>query len=686
MLSNPISSLKGVGASRTKLYNKLSIATVGDLLCHLPRDYEDRTTIHTIDELPLNENACFIATPFAPPREVRARGIKNMVKVRLVDATGVVDVTFFNQPFVKNTLLMGNYYLFYGKITGGLLKKECVSPNFHVIDVNTPTSELGEILPLYPKTEGLSQSQIRGNVKQAIEEYANEITDYLPKEIRDKYSLPDYKSALLSVHQPKDFETLNDAKSRLCFDEIFILSLCLLKMKGRREKIRTDKFIINDYLDDFYSALPFSLTGAQKRCIDDVRADIKKDIPMNRLVQGDVGCGKTMIAFAALYMMAKNSLQSALMAPTEILANQHFESLSRLKDTLDLRIEILTSSTPKKQKFEIKQMLLNGDIDVLIGTHSILQEDVIFKNLGLVVTDEQHRFGVSQRKTLADKGGNPHILVMSATPIPRSLSFVIYGDLDISIVDEMPPNRQKVATHIVMDNKREGMFGFLNKEIEQGRQVFIVCPLVSESEKVDLQAATVLVEELQQKIFPHLKVDCLFGKLKQKEKDEIMGKFIRNETQILVSTTVIEVGIDVPNATIMVIENAERFGLSQLHQLRGRVGRGKYKSYCFLMGQNAKATALERLKMMASTNDGFKIAQFDLETRGPGDFFGVRQHGLPLFKIADTLSNASVVAVAKECAEDILHDDFNLEKPANIGILKKCESFFALSNEGNGFN
>lgn len=687
MLETSVQFLKGVGPKKFLCYQKLGISTLEDLLSYYPRNYEDRTRILPVGELPLGEAACFVATVAAPVRVTRISGGRQLARTTLADDTGIVTASFFNQPYIKTSLKEGAQYLFYGKITGTMLRREIVSPEYRLLRSGEQYfPNLGEILPVYSLTKGLSQKDLRRQAGQALEQCGGELREYLPGWLVTKEELSEYARAVHDIHRPPSFGALERAKQRLCFDELFLLSTAMLRMKERRQEMTTDWYLTDVDITPFLQALPYSLTGAQQRCIDEILKDMCRPVPMNRLVQGDVGCGKTMVAFAALYAAAKNGLQSTMMAPTEILARQHFDNLQKLAPVLGIRAALLTGSMTKKQKELVKEEIRTGQVDVVVGTHALIQQDVAFHALALAVTDEQHRFGVTQRSDLADKGGTPHILVMSATPIPRSLSFVIYGDLDLSIIDELPPGRQPVLTYVVRESKRADLYGFVRKEAQAGRQTYFVCPLVEESEKLDLQSVLEFAKTLQEEVFPDLRVGCVHGRMKQKDKDTIMGAFACGELDILVSTTVIEVGVDVPNASVMVIEDAVRFGLSQLHQLRGRVGRGSAQAYCFLMADHPGEMGRKRLDILKKTNDGFVISQEDLHLRGPGDFFGRRQHGLPQLKIADLFSDVETVVRARACAEELLQRDPDLSQPEHKGILHRCSAMLHAMDQANTFN
>lgn len=670
MFNTDIKYLKGVGEKRAQLFRKVGAPTIGALLCLYPRDYEDWTKPHTIESAPIGHQCCIRA---AVATSVSRKFVKNgmtLYRLTVFDQTSRMNITFFNNHFAANKLKVGDDLLFYGKVGGTPLRKEMVSPIFE-------SSVSGKRLrPIYPQTSGLSSRQIESAVKQAFSMLPEQVKDPIPKNILEKYDLCDLRFALENVHFAKDTESLEKAKQRLIFEELLVLQLGMKNLKGGFSKTNTNIVFCEDYSDEFYSILPFSPTNAQKRVVTECINDMKKNaVPMSRLVQGDVGSGKTAVAAALCYSIVKNGVQAAFMAPTEILAEQHYQSLKKLFESTGIRIEILTGSTRTKARRRILNELSVGMIDLIVGTHALISDNVEFKRLGLVVTDEQHRFGVSQRSKLAEKGDNPHILVMSATPIPRTLALIIYGDLDISVLDELPPGRQKVDTYHITSEKRPRAFGLLKRLIDEGQQCYIVCPLVEEGEN-NMIAAEQYAEKLKNNEFANYRVGLIHGKMNPADKDRIMAEFMQGNIDVLVSTTVIEVGVNVPNAVVMLVENAERFGLSQLHQLRGRVGRGKHKSYCILISDSKSEQTYKRLNIMTQTNDGFKIADEDLKLRGPGDFFGSRQHGLPSLKIANMVSDVSLLSKAQEAAQLILEDDQALEKEENKGIKAEVNRLF----------
>ena len=654
-LTSPLTALRGIGPQKAKVFEKLEIRTLGDLLRFYPRAYDDRRETKKISELIPGESACVAAMIASPPTLAHIRKGMDLIKVRAVDETGVLDLTFFNQSWLKNSLQVGQTYLFYGRAEGSLLRKSMASP---IVEREGLGERTGRIVPIYPLTAGLSQLFLSRTIRQALDECGDAVPELLPVAIRQENALCSAAYAVENIHFPEGDEALSLARRRLAFEELFLFALGLARLRSRRNAVTVPPMAAVD-MAPFYAALPFSLTGAQRRSIDEALGDMRSGLPMNRLCQGDVGSGKTMVAAACVYFAARNGRQAALMAPTEILARQHYETLSPLLEPLGLRCALLTGSTGVKARRETNAALAAGDIDLAIGTHALLTGTVTFRDLGLVVTDEQHRFGVAQRAALAEKGLHPHTLVMSATPIPRTLALILYGDLDVSLIDELPPGRQPIETFAVPGSYRPRIYAFLRKHIAQGRQAYIVCPMVESGEEggEDAKAVKDYASQLQKEVFPDLRVAFVHGKMKPKEKEAVMAAFAAGETDLLVSTTVIEVGVDVPNAAVMVVENAERFGLSQLHQLRGRVGRGKHQSYCILISDNQNEETRQRLKILTKTNDGFRLAEEDLRLRGPGDFFGVRQHGLPGLRVADLGCDAQLLQSAQKSAEALLAGD-----------------------------
>lgn len=678
-LDTDVRYCKGIGERKALLLNKLGVFTVHDLVSYFPRKYEDRSQFKPIALTCDGETACIQGIVADTPRLVRIRRGMELVKFRVVDESASVDITYFNQPYLKDHIRRGQCLNFYGKIIGIGGKRTMSNPVYE--PENAPDGVTGRIVPVYRLTTGLSQKLVMHAVRQALDACGGELPEVLPETLREKYSLAQTGFAYENIHFPADFTALELARRRLIFEELFLLACALGRMKGQHSKADGYKMQSCD-LNEFWSALPFTPTNAQRRAVSDALADMQSGKAMNRLVQGDVGSGKTLVAAALIWYAAKSGYMSAFMAPTEILAKQHFDTLLGILAPLGLRIGLLTGAMTAKQKRDVKASLRNGEFDLIIGTHALFSEDVEYPNLGLVVTDEQHRFGVNQRSSLISKGDRPHVLVMSATPIPRTLALIIYGDLDISVIDELPPGRQKVDTFAVTESYRVRLNGFIRKLVSEGRQVFVVCPMIEENEELppNLKSAQEHAAELQ-RYFPDLKVACVHGKLKAKEKAEIMQAFVAGSIDILVSTTVIEVGVDVPNAALMIIENADRFGLSQLHQLRGRVGRGKHKSYCVLVSDTDNEVSETRLKVMTQTNDGFKISEEDLRLRGPGDFFGSRQHGLPAMHVADLCSDMNVLQTAQTAAQELLASDPELEKPEHQALKAAVDRLFEMNTD-----
>ncbi len=632
----PLTKLSGVGVKRAELFAKLGINSVGELLNFYPRAYEDWTDIKSISDVKNGEICCIKATLGTPVNDSYSRGGTILSKGIVFDDTGSLRILFFNNRYISGLLKVGEEYLFRGKINDEGYGLQMLAPVF------SPSSEENGLHAIYKQTPGLVSKVISNCVKQALTLLPKQINDPLPEQVRKTFSLCGLREALEQIHFPKDSEKLYDARKRLVTEELLVLNLGMKKLKEHSRGVSGVK-ISADYSDDFKSKLPFELTNAQKHAISDCVSDmLTKSSPMNRLVQGDVGSGKTAVAASVIYTVIKNGFQAAFMAPTEILARQHYETFKSFFENTEIKVSLLTGALKESEKKQIRSQLADGEIDLVIGTHALITDKTEFKNLGLAVTDEQHRFGVSQRSKLLGKGDNPHLLVMSATPIPRTLGLIIFGDLDISIIDELPPQRKPVKTALRTTAQRKKIYDFIRKEVSEGRQAYIVCPLVEEGETEGLVSAEEYAAELMLNQFPDISVGLVHGKLKSDEKEEIMRKFAANEYSILVATTVIEVGVDVPNATVMVIENAERFGLSQLHQLRGRVGRGEAQSYCILISDSFSESTRARLEVMCSTNDGFEIADQDLKMRGPGDFFGSRQHGLPQLAIADFADTKSI--------------------------------------------
>lgn len=675
----PLKYIKGVGEKREAMLNKLGITSLYELVHFYPRAYLDFSQLTDIVSI-IPETVCaFSAIVGYDPIEHHIKKGMTLYKTMVTDGVAGVHITIFNSKYLADSLKQGQEYIFYGKVSAQNGSLEMANP------IIEPIENGCEMRPIYPLTAGLTSKALFKIQENALNLYFSEdVPPAIPDKIRSEYGLAHEQFALRTVHSPKSQGDLDIAKKSLIFEELLTLQTGMKRLKEyRKDKLSLQ--IQKDYTNEFINTLPFSLTNAQTKVISDCMRDMTSSRPMNRLIQGDVGSGKTVVAACLIYVAAKNGIQSALMAPTEILANQHYETLLKLTEGSGIRIELLTGSLTPKKKKEAKQRLKNGTSLLAVGTHALLSDDTVFNNLGLIVTDEQHRFGVNQRGVLSAKGHNPHTLVMSATPIPRTLSLIIYGDLDVSIIDELPKGRQKISTYAVDTSYRSRIYTFIKKHLDMGLQGYIVCPAVDESEN-DLTSAVEYFQLLNEKEFVGYKVGLLHGKMKAKDKDEVMSKFALGEIQLLVSTTVIEVGVDVPNAAIMVIENAESFGLSQLHQLRGRVGRGSAKSYCVLISDKMNDSVRSRLEIMCKTNDGFKIADKDLELRGPGDFFGSRQHGLPELKIASLTENMNIVRQTAIASESILADDPLLRKEENKGLRLAVRRLFGGRNKNISLN
>ena len=669
--STDIRFLKGVGEKRAELLRKQGIDTVGALLRYYPRAYHDWQIVTAFYECHEGENVCVRAEITSPVKTANIRRGMTLYKFSAADDSGVIEVTLFNRKYLAENLREGRSYLFYGKLGYGITLRQMSSPEI------MPAEYMG-IEPIYAATEGLSSKTIEKIMKNALV-YTDSMQDAIPDGIRQKNGLCDFKTALKSIHFPLERQALESAKRRLVFEELFVLQTGLLFLKRRRRAL-AGCTVKKNLLEEFKKTLSFKLTGAQERVINECLTDMMSPRPMNRLIQGDVGSGKTAVAAALMYISAGNGFQSALMAPTELLAEQHFKTLCKITENSGIKCALLTGSLTKKQKDEVKAGLKSGEIKVAVGTHALLTDDVEFENLGLVVTDEQHRFGVGQRGKLSSKGNNPHTLVMSATPIPRTLGLIIYGDLDISIIDEYPAGRQKIATYCVDSSYNARVYNYIKKFIAEGRQAYIVCPLVDENEALGIKSASEYYEELSENQFKGYTLGLLHGKMKPKDKESVMRRFAAGEIQLLISTTVIEVGIDVPNAALMVIENAERFGLSQLHQLRGRIGRGEYSSACILISDVKSGDTKRRLDVIKNNTDGFKIADEDLKLRGPGDFLGSRQHGLPDMKIADIFADRETLHSAGKEAEELLRRDPMLHDAENAGLRSEITELFRRLN------
>ena len=669
-LDTDIKYLKGVGERRAAMLSRLGVSDVNALVRLYPRVYEDWSRIKSINEAQIGEICCIKGVVGSPVRKNLIRKGLTLYKAEITDGSGIMGITIFNSRFAAEKLTEGDEFLFFGRVGGNLYRKEMNSPEIE------PAEGADRIRPIYPQTHGLNSKMIEKLVRTALTECRDELVDPIPLWLREKYCLMNLPDSLWNIHFPKSPDYLEEARRRLIFEELLILQLGLEKMRSQTQN-NAGAIIERDFSEEYFSHLPFSPTGAQRRAVKEAMRDMMSGRQMNRLLQGDVGSGKTAVAAALVYSAAKNSMQSALMAPTEVLAEQHYKTFLKLFEGCSINVELLTGSDTAAQKRRKKEALKAGEIDLLIGTHAIIQSDVEFKSLALVITDEQHRFGVEQRNALGEKGENPHLYVMSATPIPRTLALIIYGELDISILDELPPGRQKIETYAVTSELRQRAYNYVKKHLDAGRQGYIICPLVDEGESdTELASAVKYADELQRGDFRGYTVGLMHGKMKSVDKKKVMESFSNGETQLLVSTTVIEVGVDVPNAVIMVIENAERFGLSQLHQLRGRIGRGQYKSTCILITDAKNDTAQRRMKVMETTTDGFKIADEDLKLRGPGEFFGSRQHGLPEMKIADMLEDRSTLEETQRAAKEIMARDPELSSPESTALKNEIQRLF----------
>lgn len=668
-LADSVTTLKGVGPAKAELLSKLGIRTLEDLITYFPRQYEDRTKLLSISTLEPNTPACFTAMVVTPPRTSYIRKGLNSTRCTVADQSGKLRITWFNQPWMRDNLKLGTVYCFYGTLAGDERGYQLLNPVAEPMDA--PPAVTRCIIPVYPLTKGLSSKTLQQLISRAMEQ--EDLPEYLPPELLS--GLMPLRPAYEEVHRPTQPEHLKAARRRLVFEEFFLFSVGLELMRQHRSA-NSSYPCPKPIPDAFFDALPFTLTGAQQRALSEITSDLSSGRPMNRLLQGDVGSGKTMVALGAMIQAVENGFQTALMAPTELLATQHYHTLSRQLSSLGIPCTLLTSSTPSTQRREILAQLSQGGPQIIVGTHALFTEDVVFQKLGLVVIDEQHRFGVRQRAALAEKGDTPHILVLSATPIPRTLALIVYGDLDVSLIDELPPGRKNIDTFLVSSSYRTRLQGFMKKQIETGHQVYVVCPAVEDSETMELTSAESMYETLSE-TFPEYGIGLVHGRLRSEEKDRAMAAFLNRETDILVATTVIEVGVDVKNATLMVIENADRFGLSQLHQLRGRVGRNAEQSYCVLVSDNRNTDTRARLKALCATNDGFEIAQQDLELRGPGDFFGYRQSGLPVFRVASLAEDLGVLKEAQTAARKYLEGNPNPEEPGTKRLLQRVGRLFA---------
>lgn len=670
-LNDKISTIKGIGTQRAEKLAALGIQTVRDMLYYFPTSVEDRRISKKITQLDDGDVTCITAAVCSAPTVKHIRKGFSVYSIPLRDDTGTITAVFYNNPYVMNNFRIGSFYNFYGRVECKYGQRKIITPIYEAYGTNNVT---GNIVPIYKTGASITQKVMVSTIKKCLELAGDSIEDFMPKSLIEKYNLCRADFAIRNIHFPIDYDSYELSRNRLAFEELFLLQLALNMRKKVAKKLTSVPFSDLDY-SPIANLFPFALTAAQQKVADEIAGDLSSSSPMNRLVQGDVGSGKTAVGMIALYLCIKNGFQAAFMAPTAILARQHYDDIAPVFEKLGYKTALLIGSMSKKEKTSVYNGIATGEINLVIGTHALFQDNVLFKNLKLVVTDEQHRFGVRQRGALVSKGDNPHILVMTATPIPRTLALIIYGDLDISVINELPPGREKVDTFCIGENIRERMHSFIRKEVSGGHKVYIVCPMVDENQELDLKSAVSYRDNLANNIFPDFKVGLVHGKMKDSEKDIVMDDFAFGNTDILVSTTVIEVGVNVPSATLMIIENAERFGLSQLHQLRGRVGRGKDKSYCILIPSTFNEDIKNRMNIMTKTNDGFLISQTDLQMRGPGEFFGTRQHGLPALKISSLL-DAETLKKSSDAVAELLKDDPTLSKDENYLLKLKSEALF----------
>ncbi len=676
-LKDSIKFVKGIGEARAKLFEKLGIFCVEDMLMHLPRTLEDRSQVKPISELMDGETVCVRASLASGIKTYRTKGRVTITQTTVSDGENIMKVTWFNAPYILKTLGEGGEFTYFGRAIWRGNFFEMINP---ICERENGSKKTGKIMPVYPTTAGLGQTNLRNAAENILANLTEKPTGTLPPWICEERNLMSFWNAMCEVHMPTSAEKFEEARTRLAFEEFFLMQSGIRLMGSERKNYTATPIKNVKCISDFAKALPFELTNAQKRVINEISADLKKSIPMNRLIQGDVGSGKTIVAAAVMFAVANNGFQAIMMAPTEILASQHFKNLSNLFSPYGFETVYLSGSMSAADRRTALEKIKSGTAKIIVGTHALISDGVEYNNPALVITDEQHRFGVRQRTLLTEKGFGAHTLVMTATPIPRTLSLILYGDLDISVIDELPPGRKPIETYAVGEKMRKRVFDFVSQKIAEGRQAYIVCPLIEESEALEAKAVTEYAEKLKKSVFKNLRLEVLHGKLKATQRNEIMQSFHRGDIDILVSTTVIEVGVDVANASIMLIENVVRFGLSQLHQLRGRIGRGNHDSYCIMFTRGGD-TALERMKIMCESNDGFKIAEKDLELRGPGEFLGVRQHGLPELKIANLGTDMALLALAKEYADRLFAFDPELALPENQPLLQKIRKRFSEISE-----
>ncbi|MCL2396477.1 MAG: ATP-dependent DNA helicase RecG [Defluviitaleaceae bacterium] len=682
-LTDNIQTLKNVGGQRAALLAKMDIHTIGDLVEYFPRDYLDRSRIYKIDQLQDGQMATIAAVLAGPPQTLN-KGRINITKMTFGDGAGYVDLTWFNQPYMGRNFQKGTEYFISGRVVRKMGRLTIENPEWE--SVSDAALSAGRIVPIYSLTAGVSQKVLRGLMSQALDGLTEGIDDFLPPNILEAHGLCCRDFAVKNIHFPENSQAYYTARRRLVFEELFLMQGALMWAKGYFRQARGCVF---EHLDaaEILAALPYQLTPDQQKVVGEISVDLSSGYAANRLIQGDVGSGKTAVAMIMCFLAVKNGTQAALMAPTETLATQHHISFAEIFGPLGVRCELLVGSLKAKDKTDVRRRLKNGEIDIIIGTHALIQSSVEFANLGLVITDEQHRFGVRQRGRLNEKGNHPHVLVMTATPIPRSLAMVLYGDMDISTINQLPPGRQKIDTYAVASSYHQRIFRFMFGEIEKGRQAYIICPLVEESEAEgfeDINSVTKFAEQLRNGVFADISLEILHGRMKPEEKNRIMASFAAGDTKILVSTTVIEVGINVPNATVILIENAERFGLSQLHQLRGRVGRSDKKSYCILVTDADNAVTKKRMEAMADTNDGFVLSELDLELRGPGEFFGTMQHGVPQMRLANLYKDMVALEEAKGAVLKVFEGDPQLLKTEHRGLKDRIAQILGRFGGGIG--
>ena len=678
-LNMNIQYIKGVGPKKAYKLRRLNVETIKDLIYFIPREYEDRTNFKTLREGIKDEKISLEIEITGMGLITKPRNNLSILKVPFKDTSGLGYLVWFNQDYLKDKFILGNKYIVNGKFNKMGMEYQIMNPVFEKPD---KIDKVGRIIPLYPLTEGLKNNEILTIISYALKENLKYIEENLPEYLMEKYNFMSIQDALYTVHFPKNYDYMIKAKKRLAYEELLTLQLGLFIIKNKTYKNKNGiKFPYKEEVKHFIEDLPFKLTGAQSRVVNEILLDMEDKKQMNRLVQGDVGSGKTIVGIISMYKAVLSGYQAAMMAPTEILATQHFESLTKIFDKYDIRCELLVGSLTKKNKELVLEDLKEGRIDIIVGTHAIIQENVEFNRLGLAITDEQHRFGVKQRAILNQKGFNPDIIVMTATPIPRTLALILYGDLDISIIDELPPGRIEIETYAVDKDMKERIYKFIEKQILEGRQAYIVCPLIEESETLSINAAEELYVILKDEVFKNFNIGLLHGKMKSKEKEVVMDNFKKNKINILVSTTVIEVGVNVPNSNIMVIFNSERFGLAQLHQLRGRVGRGEYQSYCILINESMNPVSRERMRILQQSSDGFIISEKDLQLRGPGEFFGTKQHGLPELKVANLITDMDILKIAQKDAQEIIHKDPSLISNENSRLKSRINEMFNKNGE-----